>query len=391
MPPSASAIAPIKMRGETLFNLGDEYSVARRRRLNIAAKPFAEPGFGRSQRMTDSRASQISIRDNDGEITRHAAPRYNGPTGCSRCCRMLTTSGYGRICRRSCSNTGKASIEASRPIEHVYFPIDGVASLVITTAEGASAEVGTIGSEGMVGLPVCLGDREAPSAVYVQVPGTALKMDAACFRDQLERSRTLNLIMLRYAHAFFNQVAQSAACAHLHRVEQRCCRWLLMTRDRMPSGDFCSPTNSSGMMLGVRRTTVTDVMGALQKAGLIRYRRGHVTHPRSRGAAAARLRMLRHFETGIRSAAWRYSAGAEDRQEASAGQRSRIERFEQPLLRPISDTALLLGARYHQITVLVHRPGRGAMTATGPTTPRGDPYKGLPAGRLSERPFHPLR
>ena len=132
----------------------------------------------------------------------------------------------------------KSLYEASRPIEHVYFPVDGVASLVITTAEGASAEVGTIGSEGMVGLPICFGDRDAPSAVYVQVPGTALVMDSRAFRGELERSPSLNLMMLRYAHAFFNQVAQSAACAHLHRVEQRCCRWLLMTRDRMPEGDF---------------------------------------------------------------------------------------------------------------------------------------------------------
>jgi CRP-like cAMP-binding protein len=171
----------------------------------------------------------------------------------------------------------KSLYEASRPIEHVYFPIDGVASLVITTAEGASTEVGTIGNEGFVGLPVCLGDRDAPSSVYVQVPGTALTMDARLFRGELDRNRTLSLIMLRYAHAFFNQVAQSAACAHLHRVEQRCCRWLLMTRDRMPSDDFLLTHEFLGMMLGVRRTTVTDVMGSLQKAGLVRYRRGHVT------------------------------------------------------------------------------------------------------------------
>jgi CRP-like cAMP-binding protein len=171
----------------------------------------------------------------------------------------------------------KSLYEASRPIEQVYFPIDGVASLVITTADGASAEVGTIGNEGFVGLPVCLGDDDAPSSVYVQVPGTALSMDARIFRGELDRSPTLNLIMLRYAHAFFNQVAQSAACAHLHRVEQRCCRWLLMTRDRMPTGNFLLTHEFLGMMLGVRRTTVTDVMGSLQKAGLIRYRRGHVS------------------------------------------------------------------------------------------------------------------
>src|ERR1700724_2567394 len=87
----------------------------------------------------------------------------------------------------------KSLYEASRPIEHVYFPIDGVASLVITTADGAGAEVGTIGNEGMVGLPICLGDHDAPSAVYVQVPGTGLAMDARVFRDQLERSPSLNL------------------------------------------------------------------------------------------------------------------------------------------------------------------------------------------------------
>ena len=159
----------------------------------------------------------------------------------------------------------------------MYFPINGVASLVITMADGASAEVGTIGSEGMVGLPICLGDREAPSSVYVQVPGTALRLDAGVFRKEFERSGTLHQTIVRYAHAFFNQVAQSAACAHLHQVEQRCCRWLLMTRDRMPSGEFLLTHEFLGMMLAVRRTTVTDVMGGLQKAGLIRYRRGHVT------------------------------------------------------------------------------------------------------------------
>jgi CRP-like cAMP-binding protein len=193
---------------------------------------------------------------------------------------LLTDSDYERL-RPHLSplvfDYKRSLYEASRPIEHVYFPIEGVASLVITTADGSSAEVGTIGSEGFVGLPVCLGDREAPSSVYVQVPGTALSMDARVFRRELDHSPTLNLIMLRYAHAFFNQVAQSAACAHLHRVEQRCCRWLLMTRDRMPTGNFLLTHEFLGMMLGVRRTTVTDVMGSLQKAGLIRYRRGHVT------------------------------------------------------------------------------------------------------------------
>jgi CRP-like cAMP-binding protein len=168
-------------------------------------------------------------------------------------------------------------IEAFHPVEHVYFPVDGVASVVITMENGASAEVGTVGSEGMVGLPIVLGDQSATSIVYVQVPGTALKIDARTFHGELERSATLRAVMLRYAHAFFNQVAQSAACAHLHNLEQRCCRWLLMTRDRMPSDQFLLTQEFLGMMLGVRRTSVSLAMSDLAKAGLLRYARGHVT------------------------------------------------------------------------------------------------------------------
>ena len=166
--------------------------------------------------------------------------------------------------------------EASRPIEQVYFPIDGVASLVLTMEDGFGVEVGTIGSEGIVGLPVILGDTSAPSTVYVQVPGRALKMDARVFRTELARSSTLKVVALRYVHAFFNQVAQSAACAHHHRIEQRCCRWLLMTRDRMPSDEFLLTHEFLGMMLGVQRASVSLVMNALQRAGAIHYARGRV-------------------------------------------------------------------------------------------------------------------
>ena len=167
--------------------------------------------------------------------------------------------------------------EAARSIEHVYFPIDGVASLVLTMEDGFGVEVGTIGSEGMVGSPVILGDIHAPSSVYVQVPGRALKMDARTFRTELARSSTLKVVALRYVHAFFNQVAQSAACAHHHKIEQRCCRWLLMTRDRMPSDEFLLTQEFLGMMLGVQRPSVSLVMNALRAAGAIRYARGRLT------------------------------------------------------------------------------------------------------------------
>ncbi len=167
--------------------------------------------------------------------------------------------------------------DAYQRIEFVHFLESGVASLVNTMADGLAAEVGTVGNEGIVGLPILLGDDLAPSSMYMQVPGRGVRMRAAIFREKMEHSAPLRAIMLRYAHAFFNQVAQSAACAHFHSLEQRCCRWLLMTRDRMPSDEFQLTQEFLAMMLGVRRPGVTLAAGALRRAKLIRYQRGVVT------------------------------------------------------------------------------------------------------------------
>jgi CRP-like cAMP-binding protein len=166
---------------------------------------------------------------------------------------------------------------ANKPIGFVYFIETGVGSLVNTMANGQAAEVGTIGNEGVVGLPLLFGDDRAPTSVYVQVPGVGLRMRAKLFTNELARSASMRAVMLRYTHAFFNQVAQSAACNHFHSLEQRCCRWLLMTHDRMPSEEFLLTQEFLAMMLGVQRTGVTAAAGALQRAGLIRYTRGNVT------------------------------------------------------------------------------------------------------------------
>ena len=166
---------------------------------------------------------------------------------------------------------------AHRPIGFVYFIETGVGSLVNTMANGDAAEVGTIGNEGLVGLPLLLGDDRAPTSVYVQVPGVGLRMKATLFEKELERSASMRAVMLRYAHAFFNQVAQSAACNQFHSLQQRCCRWLLMTHDRMQSDEFLLTQEFLAMMLGVQRTGVSAAASALQRAGLIRYRRGNVT------------------------------------------------------------------------------------------------------------------
>jgi CRP-like cAMP-binding protein len=198
----------------------------------------------------------------------------------NRLLELLSAEDYGRLrphLTKGEWENKQPLYEAGRPIEHVYFPIDGVASLVLIMEDGFSVEVGTIGSEGMVGLPVILGDTCAPSTVYVQVPGRALKMDARVFREELARSSTLKVVALRYVHAFFNQVTQSAACVHHHHIEQRCCRWLLMTRDRMPSDQFLLTQEFLGMMLGVQRPSVSLVMNTLQATGAIHYSRGRVT------------------------------------------------------------------------------------------------------------------
>ena len=166
---------------------------------------------------------------------------------------------------------------AGKPIPFVYFPVTGVASIVNTMMDGSAAEVGTVGNEGMVGLPVILGDTVAPNDVYVQVPGAGLRMPANVFREMFEGSGTMRTVMLHYVHALFNQIAQSAACNSFHTVEQRCCRWLLMTHDRVYSDQFTLTQEFLGMMLGVRRTSITLTANQLKRQGLIKYSRGHVT------------------------------------------------------------------------------------------------------------------
>ena len=193
---------------------------------------------------------------------------------------LLTSRDYNRLrphLERVPLEYRKSLYEADKKIEFVYFIETGVGSLVNTMANGQAAEVGTIGNEGLVGVPVVLGDDRAPTSVYIQVPGDGLRMTASLFKKELARSATMQVVMLRYVHALFNQVAQSAACNHFHSLEQRCCRWLLMTRDRMQSDEFLLTQEFLAMMLGVQRPGVSIAAGGLQRAGLMTYKRGNVT------------------------------------------------------------------------------------------------------------------
>jgi CRP-like cAMP-binding protein len=193
---------------------------------------------------------------------------------------LLTPADYGRLCPHLQSvplEYRKSLYQANTRIDFVWFIETGVGSLVNTMVNGDASEVGTIGNEGIVGLPLLFGDNRTPTAVYIQVPGAGLKMKATLFARELAESASMRKVMLHYAHAFFNQVAQSAACNQVHSLQQRCCRWLLMTHDRMQSDEFMLTQEFLAMMLGVQRTGVSAAAGALQRAGLILYKRGNVT------------------------------------------------------------------------------------------------------------------
>jgi CRP-like cAMP-binding protein len=212
--------------------------------------------------------------------SRAAARRGKADTCANRLLALLPPADYARL-RPHLEFTAlkyrQSLYRANRPIGFVYFIETGVGSLVNTMANGDAAEVGTIGNEGLVGLPLVLQDKRSPTSVYIQVPGTGFRMKAALFQKELAGSASMRTVMLHYTHAFFNQVAQSAACNQFHSLEQRCCRWLLMTHDRMGSDEFLLTQEFLAMMLGVQRTGVSAAAGALQRAKLIIYKRGNVT------------------------------------------------------------------------------------------------------------------
>jgi CRP-like cAMP-binding protein len=162
-------------------------------------------------------------------------------------------------------------------IEHVYFPLTAVFSLVAGVGE-QTIEVSTIGREGMVGLPVFLGSASSPNTAFCQVPGESLRMRGADLTSFLSRSDGgLHSRLHRYTQVMIVQLAQSVACNHLHDIEQRAARWLLMTRDRVGSDQFPMTQQFLAQMLGVRRASVSAVASRLQAAGMITYVRGLLT------------------------------------------------------------------------------------------------------------------
>jgi CRP-like cAMP-binding protein len=166
-------------------------------------------------------------------------------------------------------------IEPAMPIPFVYFPLHGVVSLIRTLGDGTQVEVATIGNEGLIGLSLVLYANTVPFTAFVQVPGEAFRIEAEVFGRLLhEGTGALSQLLYRYTQALFNQLAQHVVCNRLHRIAQRCAHWLLLTHDRVGRDEFPMTHEFLALMLGVRRASVTEVAGRLQKAGLIRYRLG---------------------------------------------------------------------------------------------------------------------
>jgi CRP-like cAMP-binding protein len=159
-------------------------------------------------------------------------------------------------------------------IEHVYFPETAVCSIIAVMASGDAAESGTVGRDGFVGVPIALGVDSAPFDTIVQVPGRALRMTAARFRECLQLSPGIRALVERHIEALLVQSFQSTACSRLHQLMQRCCRWLLLTHDRVGSAEFRLTHDLLAVMVGVRRPSVTLTVQQLERMEILSYTRG---------------------------------------------------------------------------------------------------------------------
>lgn len=174
-----------------------------------------------------------------------------------------------------------------QPVEYVYFPHSGVVSLVTEFEDGSSVEVGTVGPEGIVGLPIFLEDETMAGRAFVQVPGNAARIRVDAYKRAIDACPQLHRLLSRYTLALVNMLAQNSACNRTHGVEERLARWLLMTQDRVHEPTFPLTQEFIAQMLGVSRPTVSTTASILQKAGFVTYVRGMITVTDRPGLEAA--------------------------------------------------------------------------------------------------------
>jgi CRP-like cAMP-binding protein len=171
---------------------------------------------------------------------------------------------------------GQIIYEPGERIEYCYFPTNSVVSLLYTTQDGSTAEMGLVGNEGILGVALFLGGESTCSRALVPVGGEAFRLPAKLLREEFAHRGPLHHLLLRYTQAFITQISQTAVCNRLHNVEQRLCRWLLLCHDRKDRSELVMTQELIASMLGGRRESVTVAAGHLQDAGLIHYCRGHI-------------------------------------------------------------------------------------------------------------------
>ena len=166
--------------------------------------------------------------------------------------------------------------ESGGKLSYVYFPTNSIISMLYVMEDGASAEIAVTGNEGLVGIALFMGGETTPSRAVVQSAGYGYRLRARVLKREFDLGGKLQHLALRYTQALITQMAQTAVCNRHHSIEQQLCRWLLLSLDRLPSNDLTMTQELIANMLGVRREGVTEAAGHLQKAGLIRYTRGHI-------------------------------------------------------------------------------------------------------------------
>ena len=170
---------------------------------------------------------------------------------------------------------GQVLYEANGRMSHIYFPTTAIVSLLSVLENGSSAEIAVVGREGVVGIALFMGGESTPSRAVVQSAGKAYRLKSATIKDEFKSAPVLRL-MLRYTQALITQMSQTAVCNRHHTLDQQLCRWLLLSLDRLLSNNLMMTQELIANMLGVRREGVTEAALKLQKAGLIRYARGHI-------------------------------------------------------------------------------------------------------------------
>jgi CRP-like cAMP-binding protein len=171
---------------------------------------------------------------------------------------------------------GESLYEPGVQLQHVYFPTTAIVSLLYIIESGLSAEIAGVGNEGVLGISLFMGGESTPSSAVVQTAGHGFRLKAELLKIEFARFGPTMHLLLRYTQALITQMAQTAACNRHHSILQQLCRWLLLTLDRLPSQELIMTQELIAGALGVRRESITEAAGKLQRAGFVRFRRGHV-------------------------------------------------------------------------------------------------------------------